>query len=86
MRQALTARRRRPRAGSSVYADAPHGFHADYRDSYTPAAATDAWGKAVAFFDGKLKVSPSPASSSGRAEDQAVLVADESWAPPLSSG
>ncbi|HUO55374.1 MAG TPA: dienelactone hydrolase family protein, partial [Rhodoblastus sp.] len=26
-----------------VYADAPHGFHADYRPSYREAAAEDAW-------------------------------------------
>jgi len=26
-----------------VYPDAPHGFHADYRDSYRPDAAQDAW-------------------------------------------
>ena len=26
-----------------VYPEAPHGFHADYRPSYRPAAAADAW-------------------------------------------
>jgi carboxymethylenebutenolidase len=26
-----------------IYQDAPHGFHADYRPSYRPAAAADAW-------------------------------------------
>lgn len=38
------------KAGSSivVYPDAGHGFHADYRSSYDPAAATDAWAKALA--------------------------------------
>ncbi|SFS09262.1 dienelactone hydrolase family protein [Sphingomonas jatrophae] len=33
-----------------VYPGAPHGFHADYRDSYTPAAATDGWKRLLAFF------------------------------------
>ncbi|WP_259732168.1 MULTISPECIES: dienelactone hydrolase family protein [Synechococcales] len=28
-----------------VYPDAPHGFHADYRDTYRPAAAADGWGR-----------------------------------------
>ena len=32
-----------------VYADAPHAFFADYRDSYRPDAARDAWEKALAF-------------------------------------
>ena len=33
-----------------VYADAPHGFHADYRPSYRPEAATEAWSHALAWF------------------------------------
>lgn len=33
-----------------VYPDAPHGFFADYRPSYRPDAAHDAWGKAQAWF------------------------------------
>jgi len=33
-----------------VYADAPHGFHADYRDSYRSDAATDGWKRMVAWF------------------------------------
>jgi carboxymethylenebutenolidase len=33
-----------------VYPDAEHGFHADYRPSYNEAAAKDAWGKALAWF------------------------------------
>ena len=33
-----------------VYPDAPHGFFADYRPSYRPEAAKDAWGKAQAWF------------------------------------
>ncbi|RYC31471.1 dienelactone hydrolase family protein [Lichenibacterium minor] len=33
-----------------VYPDAPHGFFADYRPSYRPDAAKDAWGKAQAWF------------------------------------
>ena len=48
MRSALTS----GGSGSEivVYPDAPHGFFADYRPSYTPAAATDAWSRAQAWF------------------------------------
>jgi carboxymethylenebutenolidase len=35
-----------------VYPDAPHGFFADYRPSYRPEAAKDAWAKAQAWFKG----------------------------------
>ena len=33
-----------------VYADAPHGFHADYRDSYREADAKDGWARMLAHF------------------------------------
>jgi len=33
-----------------VYAEAGHGFHADYRDSYDSAAATDGWARMLAHF------------------------------------
>jgi carboxymethylenebutenolidase len=33
-----------------VYADAEHGFHADYRASYNEADAKDGWARALAFF------------------------------------
>jgi carboxymethylenebutenolidase len=33
-----------------VYPEAPHAFHADYRDSYRPQAAEDAWKKLLAWF------------------------------------
>ena len=33
-----------------VYPDAPHGFLADYRDSYRQEAATDGWRRLVAWF------------------------------------
>jgi carboxymethylenebutenolidase len=38
-------------AGSEivVYPDTPHGFFADYRPSYRPEAAKDAWAKAQAW-------------------------------------
>ena len=36
-----------------VYADAPHAFFADYRDSYRPDAASDAWERALAFLRAK---------------------------------
>jgi carboxymethylenebutenolidase len=32
-----------------VYADAPHAFFADYRDSYRPEPAQDAWRRTLAF-------------------------------------
>jgi carboxymethylenebutenolidase len=33
-----------------VYPDAPHGFHADYRESYRKADAEDAWKRLTAWF------------------------------------
>jgi len=33
-----------------VYADAGHGFHADYRDSYVEADAKDGWARMLAYF------------------------------------
>ncbi len=33
-----------------VYPDAPHGFHADYRDSYRKEPATDGWTRLAAWF------------------------------------
>ncbi len=33
-----------------IYPDAPHAFHADYRPSYRPDAAKDAWRRCVAWF------------------------------------
>ncbi len=33
-----------------VFPDAPHGFLADYRPSYTEAAAKEGWTKCVAWF------------------------------------
>ena len=33
-----------------LYADAPHGFNADYRPSYVEAGAKDAWAKMLAWF------------------------------------
>jgi len=38
-----------------VYPGAPHGFHADYRDSYRAADAADGWSKLLAFFGARLK-------------------------------
>jgi carboxymethylenebutenolidase len=37
-----------------LYPGAPHAFHADYRPSYRPEAAKDAWTRCVAFFRAKL--------------------------------
>ena len=49
MRAALVAARK---TGSQilVYPDSQHGFHADYRTSYDPAAAKDAWARMLAHF------------------------------------
>jgi carboxymethylenebutenolidase len=33
-----------------VFPDAPHGFHADYRPSYRPEVAKDAWQQCLAWF------------------------------------
>jgi carboxymethylenebutenolidase len=33
----------------AIYPDAPHGFFADYRDSYREAAAADAWSRTKAW-------------------------------------
>jgi len=38
-----------------VYPEAPHAFFADYRPSYRPEAAKDAWGRCVAWFKKYLK-------------------------------
>jgi carboxymethylenebutenolidase len=48
MRQALQAANKPSEI--NVYPEAQHGFNADYRPSYDPAAATDAWVKMLAFF------------------------------------
>lgn len=37
-------------SGIHVYPDAPHGFHADYRDSYREADAKDGWMRMLAHF------------------------------------
>ncbi len=38
-----------------VYPDAPHAFNADYRASYRPEAAKDAWVRCLAWFDKYLQ-------------------------------
>ena len=54
MRSAL---QRAGQTGSTieVYPDAPHGFHADYRESYRADAAADGWAKLLALFEARLK-------------------------------
>ncbi|HEY3798047.1 MAG TPA: dienelactone hydrolase family protein [Caulobacteraceae bacterium] len=49
MRDALT---KAGKTGSNIitYADAGHGFHADYRASYVAADAQDGWRRLLAFF------------------------------------
>ena len=41
--------------GIHVYPDAPHAFHADYRDSYRAADAADGWSRMLAIFNERLK-------------------------------
>ncbi|HTA43302.1 MAG TPA: dienelactone hydrolase family protein [Bryobacteraceae bacterium] len=40
-----------------VYSEAQHGFNADYRPSYDPEAAKDAWAKMLSFFQAKAEIS-----------------------------
>ncbi|MFC7377847.1 dienelactone hydrolase family protein [Brevundimonas sp. GCM10030266] len=54
MRRAL-ARAGQTASDIVVYPGAPHGFHADYRDSYRAADAADGWAKLLAFFEARLK-------------------------------
>jgi len=49
MRSALVAARKTD-SQIIVYPDSQHGFHADYRTSYDPAAARDAWTRMLAHF------------------------------------
>jgi carboxymethylenebutenolidase len=48
MRQALTAANQPSEI--IVYPDAPHGFNADYRDSYRKESATDGWRRMTRWF------------------------------------
>jgi carboxymethylenebutenolidase len=48
MRAALAAAGK-PSSQIRLYPDAPHGFHADYRDSYREADAKDGWARMLAF-------------------------------------
>jgi carboxymethylenebutenolidase len=38
-----------------IYPGAPHAFNADYRPSYRPEAAKDAWARCLGWFDEYLK-------------------------------
>ena len=50
MRAALAAAGNPTHSEIIVYEDAGHGFHADYRDSYVAADATDGWNRLLAWF------------------------------------
>ena len=50
MRAALTRNGNPTHSEIIVYPGAQHGFHADYRDSYNAAAATDGWARLLAWF------------------------------------
>ncbi len=39
-----------------IYPGTPHAFFADYRPSYRPEAARDAWGRCLAWFNRYLKI------------------------------
>ncbi|HZW16296.1 MAG TPA: dienelactone hydrolase family protein [Brevundimonas sp.] len=54
MRSALQ-RAGQTESGIEVYPAAPHGFHADYRDSYRAEAAADGWARMLALFEARLK-------------------------------
>lgn len=54
MRTALTTADKADSA-ITVYPDAQHGFHADYRASYNPADAADGWSRLLALFETRLK-------------------------------
>lgn len=43
-------RQHNPNVDMKLYDDAGHGFHADYRPSYNPAAAQDGWKRCLAWF------------------------------------
>ena len=56
--EAMNAALRREGAEGSeviVYPGAQHGFHADYRPSYSAADAEDGWTKLLALFEARLK-------------------------------
>jgi carboxymethylenebutenolidase len=53
MRSAL-ARAGQTESEIVVYPGAPHGFHADYRESFTPEAAADGWRRLLALLNGQL--------------------------------
>ncbi len=50
MRRALQAAK--AKCEIVVYPDTPHGFHADYRPSYRPQQAADAWRRLLEWFAG----------------------------------
>lgn len=56
--KAMNAALRRARATGSeviVYPGAQHGFHADYRASYSASDAADGWTRLLALFEARLK-------------------------------
>jgi carboxymethylenebutenolidase len=50
MRAALAANGNPTKSEIVVYPGAEHGFHADYRPSFNPAAAADGWARMLAWF------------------------------------
>jgi carboxymethylenebutenolidase len=54
MRTALAANGNPTGSRIDVFPATQHGFHADYRQQYAPAAAADAWGRMLVWFDRAL--------------------------------
>jgi carboxymethylenebutenolidase len=54
MREAL-ARASQTESEIVVYPGAPHGFHADYRESYSPEPAADGWRRSMELLERRLK-------------------------------
>jgi carboxymethylenebutenolidase len=50
--EAMKKELEKSKSGSEIiiYPEAPHGFHADYRQSYRKADAEDAWARLIAWF------------------------------------
>lgn len=55
MRAALAAAGNRTGSRIDVFPATQHGFHADYRPQYNAAAASDGWGRMLAWFESSLK-------------------------------
>ncbi len=55
---ALALSKSKKRYALNVFPNAKHGFFSDRRDSYNPAASSEAWAMTLSFFDRYLKGQP----------------------------